>query len=502
MVKKLIPWLFTLLSLTMLMSWIVLPDHTVLNLSITIMSCVLAGIWCMLYRLQVKAFFKSSFFQVLTSKMIYLCLLFLIFSSLSYILHKKPMVWDFTKQKVNTVSDKTKKVLDLFKSQVEVEIYGSSDEIHRYHSMLNLYRNYRSDLKIKLIDMQLQPALVKMNLIQKSGEAILKYQNKTIKAYAATEIALTSGLIKLAREDQFHIAFSVGHGELSIEKQSEQSIQFLRNELVAQNYIVSTVDLHTEPIAAKVDLLIIAGPTQKFLSSELIKFENYIKNGGNLAFFLDPSLGELDPLKDLRNWLAQHKLIIANDIVVDKLSTMEGTDPSVLVIKKFPQNSSIVNSLQGRVIMPLTSSVRVNGVTFESLLTSNLFPACWAEQNLQQLKSGQVIFDQEDVKGPIDLVLIASLESSSKILLAGSSRWIMDGYANNPTNINLVLNAISSMIGDAGLISLNRPGFLQERIFISEIQTHLILYTTVILGPLLLLIVAFVLYRLRVRWSI
>jgi hypothetical protein len=78
----------------------------------------------------------------------------------------------------------------------------------------------------------------------------------------------------------------------------------------------------------------------------------------------------------------------------------------------------------------------------------------------------------------------------------------MDGYANNPTNINLVLNAISSMIGDAGLISLNRPGFLQERIFISEIQTHLILYTTVILGPLLLLIVAFVLYRLRVRWSI
>jgi hypothetical protein len=501
MVKKLLPWIFISLTLTMLMCWIVLSDHLFLNIVLTLVCLVIGIIWGIFYKRKLIAFFKSSYFQILTSKMIYLSLLFCIFAGLSYILYKKPLVWDLTKQKVNTISDKTKKVLDLFGSEIEIEIYGSSDELSRYHAMLNLYRNYRADLKIILVDMQLQPAKVKMNLIQKSGEAILRYKNRSIKTQAATEIALTSGLIKLAREDQFHIVFSSGHGELTFAKESESSIQFLKNELVGQNYKISNIDLNSDQIPAKTDLLVVAGPTQKFLPNELAKFDAFINNGGNLAFLLDPSLSDLDPLKELRNWLNQHKIIIANDVVVDKLSTMEGTDPSILVIKKFPQDSSLVNSLQGRVIMPLTSSVRTNGLTFESLLVSNLFPACWAEQNMQQIKSGQVVFDNNDIKGPIDLAGIVSLETTSKVFIAGSSRWIMDGYANNPTNINLLLNAISSMIGDAALVSLNRPGFLQERIFISEMQTHLILYSTVLLGPVLLLIIAFILYRRRVRWT-
>lgn len=499
-------WLLILLILIFLVIalWIILTDHLLLNSIVSLLALIVFIAVAYPSRDRLYAFFIRGEATKWSAHLISLLLYFLIFSSLSFMLLKKPMVWDVTKQKVNTLSDKTYKVLALFSAPIRVQIFARTEERQVYLDLLQLYRQHYPKIEVEFIDLARNPLAAKAHGIDKSGDILLYYKNKKIKSRADNELSLTNGLLKLANEREFNIYISQGHGEVSFTKEGNDSIQFLANELSQNNYLVHSIDLFKQKIPPNADLLIILGPSQPFLTSEINSIRDYLNVGGNLFIALDPHFGQRDPQSELRLMLKQYGVMIPNNVIVDKLSTLDGVDPSILIIKNFNQEHPVTKNMQGRFISPLTSSIQFNvdenkEFLTTALLSSSSFPASWADNDLVGLSQGKADFDKSDIKGPLTVVALLEKSLAYRILAAGSSRAFIDGYKNHPANLQLAINAISYMIDDRPLISLNRPGTVQERVFISEIQMKAILYFCLIFFPLFLLIAAGYFYRRRVR---
>lgn len=497
-------WLFILglLILTTIACWFILTDHLLLNIICSIITVIVFVIYAFPKREYLYLMATSRFSQKLYSHLLSVLLIFCIFGALSYMAYQNPIVFDITKQNANTLSDKTRKVLDLLSGTVRVELYASTEDRARFLQVLNLYRIEKHDLEISFIDIAREPAKAQAAGIKAAGDVLLYYKAKKVMASASDELKLTNGLFKLTQSKQIRIKLTQGHSELNLSSTGEEGIKNLLSSLEHNNYLVETIDLSQQQLSSETDLLFILGPKQDFLDRELQRLNEYMQAGGKIFLAIDPIISEESNLKNLRSWLKKSGLIIRNNMVLDRLSTLDGIDPSILLISSFSKEHKITNGLQGRFISPLTSSIEYKQLSeddlYVSLLISNNFPACWGETNLVGLSKGKAVFDDGDKKGPLTVMSILEKVNGSQILLLGSSRPLLDGYKNQSININLVMNAVNYMVGEQGIISLNRPGMVQERLFISNTQMSTIFYLSVICIPLLLFGFAVYFYRKRV----
>jgi hypothetical protein len=205
--------------------------------------------------------------------------------------------------------------------------------------------------------------------------------------------------------------------------------------------------------------------------------------------------------------LTKFGLMIRNDVIVDRLSTVQGTDASILLVEKFNKDNPITKNFKSRVIFPLASSIlKINNENYKisPLAFSTQFPGSWAESDTYSLLKGRVTYSSEDLKGPVTMAMTSesktnALDFQTKIFVVGTSRFILNGYQNQTPNFNLFLNAISWVVDDNAIISMSRPELQEEKIYMSDKQIKLIWYLSILLIPLFMGILSIVTYRKRAR---
>ncbi len=123
------------------------------------------------------------------------------------------------------------------------------------------------------------------------------------------EYKIADGIQKIQRQNQKVVAFSAGQGELtrlqtaSIEKE-------LRNSYATNRLNLDSV-IQVPP---EVEVLIIAKPTEPFTEAQSFMLDQYIMNGGNVMFLLDPLVVSLDSINLRRNYIPP-----PNDVGLDPL---------------------------------------------------------------------------------------------------------------------------------------------------------------------------------------
>ena len=251
------------------------------------------------------------------------------------------------------------------------------------------------------------------------------------------------------------------------------------------------------------DLFMILGPRQAFLSAELQKIQKYLDLSGNLFVTLAPIFGE-NQLQNLFDLLAQNGIKVTNSVVIDRLASVQGSQATIPLVNDFNKNHSITHKMSERVIFPLSTMISASleeNTKYSYLARTSTFPASWAEVNMEEMGNGRAQYDLDhDIAGPIDVMGVTEhLKTYSRIAVSGSSSFFINGYQGNASNLNLFLNTIAWLIDDSGLISLNRPGLQQEKVFVSEGQMNLILVVSLGLIPLILFSIAFYMYRRRLK---
>ncbi len=489
-------------------TWISIPEEIKLNLFISALAIILTGILIYPEKEIIYESMKNKFVKNVTNTLISSVLIFLIIGILNYLFFKNNKVWDLTNNKVNSLSKQSRLILDSLKNGVKITVFAKRNNWEQYLSLFQVYKNYKSNVSFEAIDIDLNPLKAKEYNITKEGEGVIEYNSQKVIAELISELNITNAILKISKSKKKIIYFTVGHNELNFNDHTNEGVSFLDGMIKNNFYDLLPLDLALRGTIPKTaDAILILGPKNGFLDKEIKELSRYLENGGKLILAIDPVLGEEDKFGNLRTMLQDFGIMLRNDVIVDKLSTVKGADASILLIDKFNEESPITKDFKSRIILPITSSIlKIDSEKYDvqPVAFSTLFPGSWAETDTYSLLKGRVIYSPEDLKGPVSMAVTSesktnALDSMTKIFAIGTSRFLLNGYKNQSPNFNFFLNGLSWAIDEKAIISINRPGLTEEKIYMSDKQINLIWYLSILVMPLLMLILSIIIYRKRVK---
>jgi ABC-type uncharacterized transport system involved in gliding motility auxiliary subunit len=410
-----------------------------------------------------------------------------ILSAVNYFGTRHHMRLDLTENKQYSLSEQSLKVVKDLKEPVSVMLFvrRSDSYAQNLETLWKQYSHASEKIKLEIIDVDQNPTLARQNKITTSGSSLLSRGAQTTTITGNQEQDLTSALIKITRDSQKTIYFTVGHGELAYDKYDKDSISQLKDYLEKQSYKLDQLSLFiTGKVPSDAALVVVPAPTKPLTDKALDALEAYIKDGGKVFLASNPQTeSNLDKLS------RRFGIDIKDDLVIDPKANFYG-DLAVPVVTKFPYHVT-TQSLQAAYFPGSRSLQKLEkqpeGVTNIAPLVETS-DAAWGESDL---KARPVQFDAgKDTKGPIPLVLVAELGAKGKLMVAGNGYFFSNAAFGNLNNGDLFMNAVNWMTGEDSLVSIPPKESSNKQLTLTPAQYMAVLYGTTLGFPLVLLVLA------------
>lgn len=495
-----------LVILSALALWLAAPAMVTLNISLTIFSILLTAVLLYPHREEIKVFVKSSYFKKCIVMGINIFLVCSIVGLFNYLGNRKGLEIDVTHKGMNTVAPQTQKVLEMLTSPVKINLYAKREDWPQYLGLLKLFSSASSKIQLEAIDMDLKPHLAKEKGITQSGTIELISEKAQLQVFLDSELTLTNALLKTLRDKPIKVYFTIGHNELTCKSREADGISLFCDTLTGTNYELAELDLMKESsVPTDADVLIIAGPDSSFLKEEVQRVEDYLNRGGSLLMALAPSF-ELDRYQNLRELMGRFGLDIRNDLVLDRVSTVQGADATIPLINNYASDHELTKDLKARSLFPMSSSIskiQVEEVHSALLAMTTSFPGSWAESDLDTVVKGKAVFDDKDLKGPIAVLAAAEKHQhttkvkDTRIILSGSSSALVNAYIQQEGNRKLFSQSVAWLAFDEGILSFNKVVETDSPIVLSAIHLNIVFVVSIILLPVIFWALAFLMYRKR-----
>lgn len=497
-----------LIVLSTLALWLAAPTMWTLNISLTIFSIFLTGILIYPQREEIKTFVKSHYFKKLLGLFVNIGLVFAIVGLVNYLGNRKAVEVDVTQRQLNTIAPQSLKVLEMLKSPVKITLFAKREDWAQYLGLLKLFTSQSSKIQLEAIDMDLKPQLAREKGITQSGTIEVTTDKTSMQLLLDSELTLTNALLKTLRDRPIKIYFTTGHNELSCQNTEADGLSLFCQALTATNYELAKLDLMKESvIPSDADVVIVAGPESSFLKEEVERLENYLVKGGSLLMALAPSF-ETDRYQNLRELMKRWGLDIKNDLVLDRLSTVQGADATIPLINNYASDHELTKDLKARSLFPMSSSIGKVQMDDEHIHASLLalttsFPGSWGESDLPAVASGKAQFDGKDSKGPVAVLAAAekhhdqSKNKETRIVLSGSSSALVNAYFQQEGNRKIFTQSVAWLSFDEGILSFNKVSESESPVILSAIHLNLVFVVSIILVPVIFWALAFLMYRKR-----
>ncbi len=382
---------------------------------------------------------------------------------LNFIGFQNSQKWDLTEGKQFTLAPETLEILGKINQPVTAQAYftkRANSESAR--SLLDQYKdNSNGNFKYEFIDPDQNPAAAQQAKITRDGTIVLIMGEQKEQVTALTEQQMTGALVRLQNPQKRVVYFLSGHGEKSPDDAGQESLSMLKRTLENKNYTVKSFSLLAEnKIPEDANVIVIAGPRQPLLQSEVDQIMSYQENGGALVVMSEPlpvtDFGDApDPLAD---YLAQSwNVSLGKDIIVD-LTSQQPFAPIAAHYGSSPITEDLGNTSSQ---FPTARSVTVMTNTITGISPVELvFTAqqSWAETTLDNLAEGssQIGFDEnKDTPGPITLAVAdENLDTKTRLVTFGDSDFSIDANFVFLANGDLIVNSIDWAAGQEELINL------------------------------------------------
>jgi ABC-type uncharacterized transport system involved in gliding motility auxiliary subunit len=494
-----------LVALSTLSLWIAAPEYVALNIGLTVFTVSLAILLCFLRWKEIGLFVRSQYFKHVLYHGLNLILVICILGVINYLGNKNYTEFDLSREQRNSLTDQTKKILSLVKTPLTLTIFAKREEWKPMIDVLKLYEAQNKWIKISAIDTDVRPDLVKEKNITQNGTVLMSFNGRESRFQIGDELAITNAILKIVKEEKIILYLVTGHEELSCEQTSQEGISDLCRKLKEQNYEIRTLDLaKTERIPRDASGLLILGPISGFFNAEAKQVEDYLNQGGSLFLALAPAF-KSEVYENLTRLAKPFGLKLGKDVVIDRLSTVQGAEATIPIITKYEENHPITSSFNQRTVFPLSSSVStLEGNDAAVILASTSpFPGSWAETDLKGITTGKAHYQEGfDQKGPIGLMGVgervgAGASKDSRFILLGSSSFLINAYQNQSGNTTLFLNSISWLVKDEGIISFNRPGLEEYPVILSARHIQMIFVIAILIVPIVFFGAGIFIYRRR-----
>jgi len=227
------------------------------------------------------------------------------------------------------------------------------------------------------------------------------------------EQRFTRALLGLMEGEKPRVLFTTGHGEISLDDTGQGGMGEAVRILGDDNFeLEEWASLGASAVPPGTDLVVVAGPTSSFLAPELGLFGDYLEAGGRMLFLLDPALGggggELAETASLglADWLTGYGVEIGDDVVVDPANPLPFYGAGTQYADRYPGQHPVTRSVRQAgvpVLMSLARSVGLGEVPedLDATLLVESSPEGWGETD-----PGALERDAADLPGPVPLAVV------------------------------------------------------------------------------------------------
>jgi len=346
--------------------------------------------------------------------------------------------WDLTQNKDNSISDNSIALATALTDPLEIEVFINPLDPNK-QSVLELvsrYQVHNSNIKSIFTDPALDPQRIRKLGVASGGEIFLQYQGRTQRLTQLSEQSLSAAIQLLANPGNRRLLFTVGHGERSIAANTNVDLGQFSKQLRAAGFEPGNINLsQPQTLDPQQDTLVIAGPIQQFLVSEVSSVLSFISDGGNLIWLTEP--GSNDGLKALEHELGVSRL---PGVVVDlKAQQLQVQRPDFAVANDYASHAA-TRGFTAVTLLPQSA-----GLDFDSTREWQGAALLQADENSWTETgslTGKVAFgdDAREVSGPFPLVLALERDKANRqqrVIVAGDGDFLADAWLGNGGNREL-----------------------------------------------------------------
>lgn len=387
---------------------------------------------------------------------------------------------DWTKEKLNSLSDQSLQVLKSLDSDLEVKFfYGKGNPEAeaakaRFRSIMRLYEDKSKFVKLDFISSIQRPDLAEEFKVDSGDYAIfLRYKGhrQRVEKFDDEE-GITTAILKVTKTQTKTVYFITGHGERDIASAQPNGLQDFKKALEDNQYQVKTLKLFEEPkIPSDAAVVMVVGPQQAYLEPELDALRQYARQGGKLLLALDPGQRH-----NLANLTKTFGVEFQNNYIIDPIGIMAARNMFGVVIgsdytrtneltKAFSPNMAtlfyLASSLKRAPDAPPTFKIDEAVKTGDKALTSNELPK-------PGFKIDQKTQGSQTVIMTVSGVLPAEIKKGQKVtednskkpefsaVIVGDSDFMTNQLLYQQLNRDLALNSVAYLAKDNDLITI-RP---------------------------------------------
>jgi len=425
----------------------------------------------------IAGFFRSRGAKLATNTAVLLLAFLGILGLLNFLGYRHAKRWDWTAEKLFTLSDETKKVVGGLKQDVRIIHFDKDVGRDPLAESMAEYHRISPRVIYQVVDPDERPDIARQYEVRQQGDLVVSSGLRTEHLKEADEPAITSAILKVTQARQKSVCFVAGHGERSLSDNDGQGFSSVQKELERENYTVKPVNLvEAQQVPAECDVVVVAGPKTGYFPEETEWLKKYLDSGGKLLVLVDPGT---DP--KLESLLKSWNISLENDLALgvsraELLSGLGAAAPIVIHYGSHPITETLTNRMT---FFPMARTVNAadkknyqNPVT-ELLLTSE---RSFAKENWDA-KQKELKFEQgKDRAGPLTLGVAEAAGvggKSGRLVVIGNSSFAANAFLPQASNADLFDNSVNWLAQDENLISIRPKMHTDRRVLFTQVQEDL-----------------------------
>ena len=378
-------------------------------------------------------------------------LLFIVLTGIvAWLSYQTPYSYDATRGNRNTLAEPTQQLLQGLQQPLNFIAYVPDEaELHQQlRDLVAKYQKFNAKVKLEIVNPDLEPERAQVAGIVNQRQVVLKLGEQSEILGSVSEQGIVNAIQRLQRSDNRLVIFLEGHKEAELFDNSSAGLSHLANELRTKGYKLQPhALLSAQSIPQNTSFVVIAAPKQTYLPKEVTLLTQYIKQGGNLLWLVEPNqdAGQEAGLEQLQKALAI-TLPKGRLLSIDDKPRVDINSPTLIPITRYGE-AEVMQQQQGQTLFSYATLVQRDLAEkalwdFDAILTTS--NKVWLETNSTAL-SNEIKFDQDsnDIAGPVSLGIALSRKlkdqdnKQQRIIVIGDSNFIQNGFIGYAGNLEL-----------------------------------------------------------------
>jgi ABC-type uncharacterized transport system involved in gliding motility auxiliary subunit len=407
---------------------------------------------------------------------------------------------DTTANKRFSLSDQTKKIVTDLKQNAKITYFDKTDSFQRAKDLLDRYDTLSTKVSVDYVDPDKKPQVAKVAGVRNYGSIFVDVGTRREEAKSLTEEEITGAIIRTLKGGERTVCAVSGSGEHTFEDTGRSGYSALKESIERNNYKTRTISLLEKPEVPKdCTVLMVPGPRFDYVQPVVDAIKKYVEGGGRALIMLDA------PVKMGKDTVGENAALTAalagwgvtmnKDLVLDVsgIGQIFGFNEVVPLVSSY-ETHAIVRDMKGTATaFPLARSIdtgTADKVTVEKLFSTSQNSAATSKLDIA---SGELSLDpKNDKKGPLTLGAAGTYAPGQgpqgRFVAVGSSGFAANNFLGFNGNRDLVLNMINWLSSDEDLISIRPKDPEDRRLSLNRAQMNVILYSSVILMPLMVIL--------------